>query len=213
MEKKDEKIPLSLEKKGPKGRRKRRLARVQDTFVIYFSIVDKEWCKKNKDLYISRKTVDRDTLTPINPSLSRFFLNSTKSTDPSLYRILTEINKKLDFLIEALPNKEELGLSQHYEGICEDISGVGIKFRSDYPLLSGDLLNMTIPLPPIHLATLMVIGQVKRTKKIMDEITGEKVNEVAVEFLGINEADREEIIAYSFKRQREIINLQKMEKS
>ena len=213
MENKDEKTPLSLEKKGTKGRRKRRLARVQDTFVIYFSIVDKEWYKKNKDSYISRKTVDRDTLTPINPSLSRFFLNSTKSTDPSLYRILTEINKKLDFLIEALPNKEELGLSQHYEGICEDISGVGMKFRSDYPLLNGDLLNMTIPLPPIHLATLMVIGQVKRTKKIVDEITGEKVNEVAVEFLGINESDREEIIAYSFKRQREIINLQKTENS
>jgi len=139
---------LLKKESSPNRKNRRLLARVRDSFLISFSIVKEEWYKKNRELYISKRTMDRDNL-PINPSLLRFSMSTTRSIDPAIYHILLHINKKLDVLLETLPNKEEFEIIQQKqnEATCEDISGGGIRMRCDYPLSKGDILNLIIPLP------------------------------------------------------------------
>ncbi|HUU49997.1 MAG TPA: PilZ domain-containing protein [Nitrospinota bacterium] len=201
-----------LLKKEPSPNRKNRrlLARVRDSFLISFSIVKEEWYKKNRELYISKRTMDRDNL-PINPSLLRFSMSTTRSIDPAIYHILLHINKKLDVLLETLPNKEEFEIIQQKqnEATCEDISGGGIRMRCDYPLSKGDILNLIIPLPDKHSSFIITMGRIKRIYKVLVEATEKDSNEFGVEFLAINDEDKEKVISYSFKRQREMINLER----
>ena len=202
-------IDQALEKEEWSGGERRGLARVEDLFLVYFSVMDEEWYKNNKELFVSRKTSERDNLFFVDPALGKYSRNRSQTSDPVLFHMMLEINRKLDALIKALPDKQEADILRQHEALCRDISGEGIKFRCDIPLMQRDILNLLIPLPSTHPALVSAIGLVKRSSTIVDEFTEEKTHEHGLEFLAINEEDREEIIAYSFKRQREIISLSK----
>lgn len=87
------------------------------------------------------------------------------------------------------------------ENASKDISGGGISIISYEELKEGDILEINIELP-----TKKVIdtrGRVVRTNEI--EIYGERQEkryEAGIEFLGINEEDREEILKFVFQRMK-----------
>jgi hypothetical protein len=210
MEEKREGI-LPEEKTSWNGDERRLLARVSDCFPVFFSKMDEGWYQRNKELFVTRKTIERENLSFIDPSMGRFSSTRTQTIDPMLFRMLIEINRKLDILLKAVPQTEEIDGDRQYEGLCTEISGQGMKLQCTIPLREKDILNMFIPLPPIHPVTVNLVGLVKRSTSIRDEFTNQETHEYAIEFLAMNDEDKEEVIAYTFKRQREIINLQKKE--
>jgi len=208
----DEKKECTLEKKMTwDGDERRLLARVNDCFPVFFTKMDEEWYQRNKEFFVTRKTIERENLSFIDPSMGRFSSTRTQTIDPMLFRMLIEINRKLDILLKAVPQAEETDGTRQYEGLCTEISGQGMKLQCATPLGEKDILNMFIPLPPIHPVTVNLVGLVKRKSSIKDEFTDQKACEYAIEFIAMNDEDKEEVIAYTFKRQREIINLQKKE--
>lgn len=61
--------------------------------------------------------------------------------------------------------------------------------------------------PGLHL---MDIGQILRVREILDFPDSHRHFEVAVEFTDIHEDDRDEIIRYTFRRQRELLRTQRL---
>lgn len=106
------------------------------------------------------------------------------------------IKKKLDLPVERLDTHKL------------NISGSGISFDSDDDYEINDLVLLKIVLPLELPVQVHVIG------KIVDDSTYEadtKTLRHNVSFFIIHEDDRELIIRYTFKRQRELINLKKNE--
>lgn len=91
------------------------------------------------------------------------------------------------------------------EGQRENISGGGIKLHSPEDLANGTLLKLQFELPEAyHPITIFAIGEVVWSKGLRKTIANKKMYEVGVKFISIKEADRQKIVRYVFKKQREV---------
>ncbi|MEA2101727.1 MAG: PilZ domain-containing protein [Thermodesulfobacteriota bacterium] len=115
---------------------------------------------------------------------------------------LWEINRKLDLLIH-------MTLSNDFRLLMEDkprevnISASGIKFVSETPFDPGDMVDIAMILPMIPLLYMRFVGGVIRTKPIT--LNDNKCYSVAVRFEEISPDNRDDIIRYLFRRQRELL--------
>ncbi len=103
-------------------------------------------------------------------------------------------------------HKEEIGFET---GQCLDISGTGVKMTVSKKIQKDTLLELFIePLiyPPVNIATL---GKVLNISSANNSVK-KNCSNIGIEFLAINEYDREELIKYIFKRQRELISSRKI---
>lgn len=118
---------------------------------------------------------------------------------PDIISELHSINKKLNYIIKVL---EKSGEKDYIEnGPLEvDISGAGLKFITSQDLYPGDLLEIEMVLPISSGIIIELIGEVVRCKRHTQD-----AQEVAVKYIALNEDDRECIIRYVFKRQRELL--------
>ena len=88
-----------------------------------------------------------------------------------------------------------------------NLSGSGMKFKTCDNLKPGDFLDMKMVIPMSSGIVIEFIAEVVRGVKTSDNSINEKSDEkeIAVKFVAINEDDREMIIRYTFKRQRELL--------
>jgi|GEM_PF-277246 len=119
--------------------------------------------------------------------------------DSAILKLLLEINKKLDILLE------ERGFSPEEEIRPQpvNISAGGIRFLIDEKVSKGDLMEIRMHLctcPPLKIIT---YGEVVRVT--------EKDNkyEVAVSFKNSEEEVREAILRYTLQKQRELLKKQR----
>jgi len=119
---------------------------------------------------------------------------------------LRSINKKLDFIIKTLGASGEKNIFIK-ERKAVHISGAGLKFRCSDDYSPGDLLEIEMVLPIASGIYIEFIGEVVRCTQPSDQgsYTHDETREVAVKYAAINEDDREFIIRYVFKRQRELL--------
>ena len=90
-----------------------------------------------------------------------------------------------------------------------EISGSGLSFTSQVPLLKGDHLELRIQLPVYPYQLIPALCEVSTARKRNTRARG--VCRVACRFVAIADADRDTLVNYIFIRERETIRLTKRE--
>lgn len=206
-----------MDKNGKEFLEKRESVRIQDDFRVRYKVITGEDYKKKVLFYKKRSTSDRPGKWDGDKicSLDWSSLENEKDCSPSFIKILSYIDNKLNLIISrqdeifknisALKDKKE----EFEEGKCIDISGEGMKINLPLGLKEGTMLDLYISpsiSPPITIVTIGEIIKVWPKNKKTPE--GFKVS---VRFMAINEYDRESLIKYIYKRQRESIFQRKEE--
>jgi hypothetical protein len=120
-----------------------------------------------------------------------------ESVSPKLVCLLEDMNRKLDRILALL---EENRHGQLQRVVAVNISGSGLRFPVWEEMKGGELLAIRVVLPLAPPVPVIFLGEVTRvTEKGKDEF------DIAVRFVAIDEADREKIVQYTFKRMRESV--------
>ncbi|MBI5748918.1 MAG: PilZ domain-containing protein [Nitrospinae bacterium] len=170
--------------------------RVDVSFPVSFDLVSENDYEKIKSVIISHRTGDREG--DLMPLLG---VEELESLDITVAKIWLSMNSKLDYIIKLLKQRED-GVEEK-EGLCKDISGKGIKMIYKGNLSTGQCIHLRIHPPTFPPLSVVALGKILRGERTA--ICREGEIETAVEFDTIHEDDREEIISYVFKRQRELL--------
>jgi len=170
--------------------------RVDVSFPVSFDLVSENDYEKIKNVIVSHRTGDREG--DLMPLLG---VEELESLDITVAKIWLSMNSKLDYIIKLLKQSGE-GVEEK-EGLCKDISGKGIKMIYKGNLSAGQCIHLRIHPPTFPPLSVVALGRILRAERTA--LCREGEIETAVEFDTIHEDDREEIISYVFKRQRELL--------
>lgn len=174
--------------------------RVDVSFPVAFDLVSENDYEKIKNVIVSHRTGDREG--DLMPLLG---VEELESLDITVAKIWLSMNSKLDYIIKLLKQSGE-GVEEK-EGLCKDISGKGIKMIYKGNLSAGQCIHLRIHPPTFPPLSVVALGRILRAERTA--LCREGEIETAVEFDTIHEDDREEIISYVFKRQRELLRARK----
>jgi hypothetical protein len=118
------------------------------------------------------------------------------SENQRLYDMVTEINSKLDFIINHFMLDKEGLLSTDKKMV--NISASGLKFNVSHPVKVDDIMEIKLLLPAYPPVVVFAYGKVTRAKKLDDG-----KYEVAIEYINMADDVRNELIQYTLSHQRE----------
>ena len=130
---------------------------------------------------------------------------------PGIAEIARLLNEKINTVMEALPEFQETrnDLVMRPAQDCE-IGSEGMLFGTDEDLSVGTrLLVRFLVLPENRLFE--SFARVRRTKAAESDELGPFSNHVAVEFHGMNAAERENLIQHLFMKQTQVLRLRRKE--
>jgi hypothetical protein len=132
--------------------------------------------------------------------------NSTKNAIYDLAEFLIQINEKIDRITDFL------GIDQADEDSLQvirtiNISGSGISMVVTYPLQIGQLLDISLSIPGFPLGVFRARGEIMRSLQLKGEES--HLYEAGIRFLDLNEEQRERLISFTFRQQRETIRKKK----
>lgn len=119
------------------------------------------------------------------------------SFSPQAWKLLLDINAKLDFILEKTYLESE-GLTQA-TGMPVTISASGVRLELSEIFSVGEIAEIKMSLPMYPPAVIVAIGEVVRVAALKNGRT-----DVAFRFINMEEDVRDVIIQYTFKRQREV---------
>ncbi|MBW2568179.1 MAG: PilZ domain-containing protein [Deltaproteobacteria bacterium] len=117
-----------------------------------------------------------------------------------LYKLIYHANLKIDRILNILESKD----TERPESVSSEtinISGSGMKFIANRSFSIGDIIILRVFLPLISKTWINILGKVVSATKSETE----NKYDVTIKFKQLSETDREIIIRYVFKRQRELI--------
>ncbi|MCX8111407.1 MAG: PilZ domain-containing protein [Syntrophorhabdaceae bacterium] len=180
---------------------KRDYFRVDDRLRLKFRIISEEEFNALEHT-IRYSPISNFTSSDEISILKMIGADEEKKKDP-LYAYLNIIDRKinmiLDYLIENADDKKQYNTSYTQA----NISGSGIMFITDADIKEGDYVELILILPIYLYTRISILCKVIRcVKEIKD---GDTVNYVAMQFLVINENDRDMLIQYIFIKEREML--------
>ena len=184
--------------------------RILGSFPIKYNIITQKEYDRKASLYISRRTINR-TAGKENKAGAFSFdwsaIEDEEDFDPSLIKILSRLDQKIDMVLARQDEIFKKIASQGHEediyktGECIDISGTGVNMLVSENLGEETLLELNIE-PPIHPA-IQIITLVRIVRVCPSRDKEKSGYEIAVAYTAINEDDREALIKYIFQRQHE----------
>jgi hypothetical protein len=174
----------------------------------YFRIKDR--------LLVEFREVNRDESLSLESNLTHGFslhypyrhvLSDVQNLPPfarELYSYLEVIERKLDTIINLLSKEDKVFQGRYLE---VDISGAGIRFQSDTALNEGGYVELRIALPCLSDGRITALGKVVRAQKGRNDT--KDVWEVAVNFIGMRESEKDMLINYIFSKERERLRVGK----
>ncbi len=178
-----------------------------DAYMIFrYRPISYEEFQKKRNLFIQTQTHKSDEQSVLP---SRFINDDNElqtMLPPELISEIQSIHRKLDFIIKILGQTSEDTIFNR-EPTAVNISGSGLRFRCNENLNPGSFLEIELVLPLSSGILIELIGEVVRCTELHnpEEGGGDERYDVGVNFAAINEDDREYIIKYVFKRQRELL--------
>jgi hypothetical protein len=121
---------------------------------------------------------------------------------PRLWKVLCDINSKLDLILDKLSGKTEETANAQVKEVSLSVSGLNISTEDEFSV--GDLVEVKIFLPLHPPVWVVVYGNVTRITEISS-----REHEVAVHFNEVEDEVRDTLSYYTIKRQREIIMKQR----
>ncbi len=123
-----------------------------------------------------------------------------------LFELLIQTNEKINRIMDFL------GLKQMDDESLQvirtvNISGSGISLVITQPLVIGQFLDISLSIPGFPMGVFRAQGEVKR----ISPLTGRESHlyEVGIQFLNLNEHQRERLISFTFRQQRQMIRRRK----
>lgn len=208
---------LALRPEGPAELiQKRSYVRVEDSFGVRFRMLDPEEYERRRYEFASRASRRGEARSLLATDWSRELQETlgeeaAAGLESVLIKMLIGLDRKLDKIIELLERPE--GETGFFKGTGVNISGAGFYFVTESPVRVGAMLEVALELtvfPGLHL---MALGKALRVREILDFPDTHRHFEVAVEFTDIHEDDRDEVIRYTFRRQRELLRTQRLNKT
>jgi len=178
-----------------------------DAFIIfqYNKITEEKFFEKRKK-YIQHMTSDSESSVFAPARYVSEDVETQTNIPPEIINEINSIHRKLDFIIKHLGGVEEENIFNR-EPVEVNISGSGLGFKCSEDYKPEDYLDIKLVLPISSGIIIELIGQVVRCNSLSEKTadSDERLNEIAVKFAAVNEDDREFIIRYVFKRQRELL--------
>jgi PilZ domain len=131
---------------------------------------------------------------------------NTRSPDGNLINFLIQMDEKLDQILSLL-SKGDLKKGSYEEGTAINISGSGMNMIVDKPVDPGMIIHAKFFLTKLPFLYMEVFGEIVRV--IPPEEKGEKKYQLGIEFLNLNESERDRIITAVFQHQRQTIRNKK----
>ncbi|MDQ7032423.1 MAG: PilZ domain-containing protein [Desulfonauticus sp.] len=132
-------------------------------------------------------------------------LSSVKSNylPQELLDFLSHMDNKLDLILSFFSQKD---VEQDYPGAGEiiEISGAGLRFSTDQKIEPGEYLEAAIFLSSLPPVVIGVVGKIIRKEELHNKAV------YAFEYVNIRESDREQIVQFVFKEQRELLREQRL---
>lgn len=197
----------------------RNSARISDSFDIEFYPVDKaKVVDKVKD-YTSRPTAlrrEKGSFTAVS-SGDQEMLTRISHADQALVDAISDLYRKIDALNHRLTEAASGqapggGGKDDHVGVCVDISGGGLKILVNRTIGKGTVVKLMISPPATPPFSISALGEVMRCSKASDPEHPNKPFELGIKYYAMHEEDKELIIQYTFKLQREMLRLRKMQK-
>ncbi len=181
---------------------RREMVRVDDILEIsHKAITDAEKERLSGDILGRTGQGGMESVATIIQSAGR-----TVDPDSPTWRAIGLLDKKLDLVISLLQSDNR---SQEVEFVrCGvNVSGSGIRFPSQQIYEKGDHLwiAMIFPSSPVlRVEAVALVGRAQKSGKFLERLPGSVVD-ISSKFLAINASDKEEILRYTFQRQRELL--------
>ena len=180
----------------------RSFLRVDAFMPVKYHRITPEQFETRRNLLVHTGSAERDGMgSPPAPFLPDEMDGAT-GIPPELAHELQSIHKKLDFIIKALGLQTKSSLFGQ-PPVEVNISGSGMSFITTEHVGAGALLEIEILLPLYSGTIIGLIAKVVRSDVVGRDEAPQF--ETGVRFEAINEDDRELIIRYVFKRQRELL--------
>jgi hypothetical protein len=184
-----------------------------DAFISfkYNKISEKEFQIKRKQ-YVQTMTTDGDSSLLASSRYINDDLEIQQAIPPEIINEIHSIHRKLDFILKIISKPDDDNIfNREPEEI--NISGSGFKFKSADNLKSGDYLDIKLVLPIASGVIIELIGEVVHVVRSSDKNDASlpDMKDIGVTFAAINADDREFIIRYVFKRQRELLRAESNE--
>jgi hypothetical protein len=175
--------------------------RVDTSFPVEFRRLNENELADIEEEINSHRTNDRLGLPSPHSDLPSDLedLKDYQEMSPQILNMWLSIDQKLDALMK-LSRQKALRVPNAREGIIKDISSKGIKIKIYDKLKHGEFILLRISPPTFPSFTLDAVGKVLK----LDSSEGDQ-KIYNVEFTALNSDDREMLITYVFKRQREIL--------
>lgn len=163
---------------------------------------------------LGREIVNRSQGHGGMESVANVIRSAGRSVDPDspTWRAIALLDQKLDYLI-ALLQKDTHTRDADFIRCGVNLSGSGIRFPSQQKYSKGDILwiAMMIPTsPPLRVEAIAQVARAAQSSKLEEKLPGAIVD-VSSRFISINLQDKEEILRYTFQRQRKILRARRDE--
>lgn len=175
--------------------------RVDTSFKIEFRRLQESELDEIVEEITSHRTNDRLGYPPSESDLPADLdnLKDYQETTSQVMKMWISIEQKLNVLIKLAGDKAH-GIPNAEKGIVKDISAKGLMMKTEAELKKGEYLMLRISPPTFPSFILDTVGKV-----ISSDPAGKGGRHCKVAFSALNPDDREILIAYVFKRQREIL--------
>jgi c-di-GMP-binding flagellar brake protein YcgR len=196
-----------FEELGKESNQKRTAARTEERFPVEFERISESEARSLERIYVAKRTAEREGISASGGDDLGDQLNIKGATQAQIQmfqqtvRLIRQLEEKVDQVLASVTGKQA-GPAKRQKAMCIDLSSGGMRLITGIPLGKGDYLKILIPLPPLHPVTVSAIGKAVKISEVL-LASGKKACEAAIQFTAINEDDQEEIVSYSFKRQRQ----------
>lgn len=186
---------------------RREYMRVSDEVRMRYSVLQPEEVPVARLRLQSRRRV----ILSRAPGTAELFRPSMDSELEYLARRLDDLEAKINRLLalaeDSVPQKQAGPEQKRLYQVS--ISGSGIRFQGDLGCRKADMLELLIDLPldpPVEVA---VITKVLSVEDNRDQLPGTDPYTIRGTFVVINERERDDIVRYTFQRQRTLLREQR----
>ena len=161
-----------------------------------------------EDLDTITNNQDKEDLSPLSFSLRPFMEGEGReeelgNIDPFILNSLIDINLKLNLIISAISSEGKKNIFNRAP-IEANLSEGGLGFTTMEEISEGDICALEIMLPVFPIAIIKTLGKAVRIKALPEGGAS-----IGLQFINIKEEDRDKIVHYIFKKQREWLRTNK----
>ncbi|MBT3349836.1 MAG: PilZ domain-containing protein [Nitrospinaceae bacterium] len=196
----------NLDSIGSDSGQARGAARTAERFPIEYELITDKEVEILRPMYLEARTAERvDGPAGAIGGADAFLAMGVPQAQIMMYqqtmRAFKSLEDKLDDVLKAM-GTDSSDDKKANKAMCVDLSSGGMRMITAQKVKRGALAKLTLTLPPLHPVIVVAVGKIVKASPIRLS-SGKRAMETAIAFEVINENDREEIVAYSFKRQRQ----------